>query len=81
MLVSILLLILKIIEVLVFIRIILSWVMPGRNEFTDLVYNLTEPLLAPFRFKIPLGHMYLDIAPVILIIVLGLLKRLIFYIF
>ena len=81
MLVSILLLIIKIIEVLVVIRIILSWIMPNRNEFTDLIYSITEPMLAPFRFKVPLGGMYLDISPIVLFFVLSLLKRLIFYVF
>ena len=81
MIVSLLLLIIRVIEVLVLIRIVLSWIAPARNEFTELVYNVTEPLLAPFRFSIPLGNMYLDIAPIVLYFVLGLLKRLIFYIF
>lgn len=81
MIVSILLLLIKIIEVLIIIRIILSWVSPGRNEFTELVYNITEPLLAPFRFKIPLGNTYLDISPIVLFFVLSLVKKLIFYIF
>lgn len=81
MIISILLLIIKVIEVLIIIRIILSWVMPNRNEFTDLIYNVTEPLLAPFRFKLPIGHVYLDMAPIVLFFVLNLAKRLIFYIF
>ena len=73
--------IIDIIKVLVIIRIVLSWIAPSRNEFTELVYNVTEPFLAPFRFRVPLGHMYLDIAPIVLYFVLGLAKRLIFYIF
>ncbi len=81
MIISLLLLIIRVIEILVLIRIVLSWIMPNRNEFTDLVYGITEPLLAPFRFKIPLGGMYLDISPIVLYFVLGLAKRLIFYIF
>ena len=81
MLISILLLIINIIEVLVVIRIILSWIMPNRNEFTDLVYSITEPMLAPFRFNIPLGGIHLDISPIVLFFVLSLLKRLVFYIF
>ena len=81
MIASILLIIIRVIEVLVLIRIVLSWIAPSRNEFTELVYNVTEPLLAPFRFRVPLGHMYLDIAPIVLYFVLGLAKRLIYYIF
>lgn len=81
MLISILLLAIRVIEILVLIRIILSWVMPSRNEFTDLVYNVTEPLLKPFRFNIPIGRMYMDLSPIVLFFVLSLLKRVIIYIF
>lgn len=75
MIISILFLIIRVIEVLVLIRIILSWIAPSKNEFTQLVYNLTEPLLAPFRINIPLGHVYMDIAPLVLYFVLWLVKN------
>ena len=81
MIASILLIIIRVIEVLVLIRIVLSWIAPSRNEFTELVYNVTEPLLAPFRFRVPLGHMYLDIAPIVLWFVLWLLRNLISLLF
>lgn len=81
MLIPIILLVIRVIEILVLIRIILSWVMPSRNEFTDLVYKVTEPLLKPFRFNIPIGGMYMDLSPIVLFFVLSLLKRLVFYIF
>ena len=73
--------IIDIIKVLVIIRIVLSWIGPSRNEFTELVYNVTEPFLAPFRFRVPLGHMYLDIAPIVLWFVLWLLRNLISLLF
>ena len=34
--------------ILVMIRIILSW-FPTNNNLTDLIYNITEPMLKPFR--------------------------------
>lgn len=72
--------VITVVEVIVFIRIILSWV-PGasnRNEFVRLVYSITEPLLAPFRMIVPLGRMGgIDVSPIILFLVLGLLKQLI----
>ena len=37
-------------RILIIIRIVLSWVAPySRNEFTELVYHITEPVLRPFR--------------------------------
>lgn len=78
MLVSILLLLIRVIEVLVFIRIIISWLIPySNNEFVALVNKITEPMLAPFRVRIPLGGVQLDIAPIILYFVLGIASKLI----
>ena len=38
------------INTLILIRVILSWLAPGSaNGFTELVYNLTEPILKPLE--------------------------------
>ena len=34
--------------ILVMIRVIISW-FPMNNNFTDLIYNITEPMLKPFK--------------------------------
>lgn len=75
---SILNIIFTVIEVVVFIRVIMSWIVqnPNQNEFTRLVNAITEPLLAPFRFILPVGRMGgLDLSPIILIFVLDFLKN------
>jgi YggT family protein len=60
-------------EVLVFtiiIRVLLSWVFPNPyNPFVRILYEITEPILAPLRRIIPRIGM-LDITPFIAIIVL-----------
>jgi len=62
------------IQILIFIRIILSWIPIGRDSaFVRLVYTITEPLLAPIRnlvAKSPLGGpgMMLDFSPLILML-------------
>ncbi len=55
--------------VLVFIRIILSWAPNARNAFTQVIFDLTEPLLKPFRIINP-KNSPLDFSPIILIILL-----------
>jgi YggT family protein len=66
---------------------VLSWlvafnVVNVRNQFVatigDFLYRITEPLLRPIRNMLPsLGG--LDISPVILILIIILIQRLIFY--
>ncbi|MCK6189027.1 MULTISPECIES: YggT family protein [unclassified Pseudomonas] len=75
---------LKIIFWSMIISVILSWVAPGsRSPGAELVFQITEPVLAPFRRLIPnLGG--LDISPIFAFIVIQLIQswvvpRLAFY--
>ena len=62
-----------VLQILIFIRFILSWISMGRpSNILGVVYTLTEPLFAPIRKllnKSPLGGpgMMLDISPIILL--------------
>jgi len=67
-------------------RIIMSWFMfgaggnPTLSSIYRVVYGLTEPLLVPIRRIIPsprLGMGYLDLSPIILLILLRLAQQLI----
>ena len=67
----------QLIYLLVMIRIILSWV--GRNfnnQFTQFVYQITEPLLSPFReFQHRLGvGGTLDFSPILLLLTLQMIS-------
>ncbi len=56
-------------------RIFLSWVPVDRsNPAVKLIYQITEPVLAPFRVILPLGGMGLDLAPIIVYFLLNLLR-------
>ncbi|MCL2873517.1 MAG: YggT family protein [Defluviitaleaceae bacterium] len=65
-----------ILHVLIFVRVILSWVRIGRNSpFGAIVFALTEPILSPIRHalsKSPLGGpgMMLDFSPIIALLLL-----------
>jgi YggT family protein len=59
--------------VAILIRIVLSWVNPygTRNPISDLLYSLTEPMLAPARRLIPpIGG--LDLSPIAVFVLLQL---------
>lgn len=74
-------LLITVINTLILIRVILSWLYPSSsNGFTDLVYNLTEPILKPFRVLLPMGNFRLDIAPIIAYIFFGIVRRVVFMI-
>lgn len=66
------------IYMLVLIRIVLSWVGRGvNNQFTQFVYQITEPLLAPFRnFQQKLGFGGpLDFSPILLMLTLSFISN------
>jgi len=56
-------------------RALLSWVDPmARTRLGRVVYQVTEPLLAPIRSVVPRSGM-LDLSPLVLLLVLGVLLR------
>ena len=60
----------------IFIRAILSWFpISPYNRFVVIMYQITEPFLAPLRRVIPRIGM-LDITPLVAIVVLQLIARL-----
>ena len=71
--------IISIINVLILIRIVLSWLAPySHNGFTDLVYGITEPILRPFRVLIPIRNMRIDISPIIACIFFSISRKIIY---
>ena len=62
-----------ILDLIVWARVILSWVPHNQyNEITRTVYNVTEPLLRPLRDLIPASSMGIDISPFILLLALNM---------
>jgi YggT family protein len=60
--------------VLIFARVILSWVRVGSYEIREMIYRLTEPILAPVRNLLP-ATAGLDLSPMIVLILLSLIYR------
>lgn len=63
---------------LIIIRAILSWVNPDpNNPVVNLLYRLTEPVLAPIRRRIPVGNRYgIDFSPLIAFFIIIIIKSL-----
>jgi YggT family protein len=65
----------RIYSYLILARIFLSWLPVDRsNPIIRLIYQVTEPILAPFRVIIPLGGMGIDLSPIIVFFLLNLLR-------
>ncbi len=65
----------RIYSYIILARIFLSWLPVDRsNPVVKFIYQITEPVLAPFRVILPLGGMGIDLAPVIVFFLLNLLR-------
>ena len=64
--------------ILILVSVLLSWVdRSGQMQITKFVKKLTDPYLNLFKVIIPLGGSYLDISPIIGILLLQLLENII----
>ncbi|MGP1429458.1 MAG: YggT family protein [Fusobacterium sp.] len=64
-----------VVYILIIIRIFLSWI-PMNNNFTDLIYNLTDPILKPFKdFLDKFISLPIDFSPLLLILTLEALQK------
>lgn len=77
---------LRLLEFLIFIRIIMSWllVLGSTNSFSNIIYELTEFLLAPARNllnKTFLGKTFIDFSPILVCFVIEILKNVVVKLF
>jgi len=70
--------------VILFIRIIASWFPPPMSgparALWRILYDITDPVLRPFRTMIPavrMSGMAMDFSPILVFIILGVLTRVI----
>ena len=64
-----------IIYILIMIRVILSWV-PMNNNFTDLIYNITDPMLKPFKDILDKYlNLHIDLSPLLFIITIEAVEK------
>jgi YggT family protein len=66
---------LSILNVLIFVRVLLSWFpIDPNNPIIRVLFDLTEPVLAPFRKVIPRIGMF-DLSPLACLLVLNFLQQ------
>lgn len=71
----------NILNIIIVLRVLLSWLAPyTHNDFTDVIYAVSEPLLRPFRMLLPMGYSRIDISPILAYFAINLVRRLLFYI-
>jgi YggT family protein len=78
---ELLLMVVRIFEVVLIVRIILSWIQPaggGGNQITEWIYRITEPVLEPIRRILPANSMGIDFAPIIVFVLLYVLKSVLY---
>jgi YggT family protein len=67
----------QILSLAILVRVLLSWVDPmGNMRITQIMRDLTEPILAPIRNLLP-NMMMFDFSPIIAMLLLQALQRLI----
>ena len=67
----------QVLSLAILIRVLLSWVDPmGNMRVTQILRDLTEPILAPIRNMMP-NMMMIDFSPFIAMLLLQLLNKLI----
>lgn len=69
--------VLRLYEIILFIRILMSWIQPRANWYKQpykFLYDVTEPVMEPFRRLIPpIGG--LDLSPILLFLLIGFLSQ------
>lgn len=78
-LLQILLEVLRLYQMILIVRVLLSWVEPNPyNPVVRFIVNITEPLLLPLRQLIPgvpLGNVRLDLSPLIAFFLIDLARQ------
>lgn len=74
--IQLILTIFRLYEVVVVVRVILSWVqVDSYHPAIRLIYNLTEPLMAPIRKLLPTERIGIDFSPLIVLFGLEIIKK------
>lgn len=73
---------LEVVNLILIVRCVISWLPLGYNRFTEMLYTLTEPILAPIRrlLEKTMGGrtMFVDFSPIVAFLLITLIQRLIF---
>ena len=66
----------NILQIIIIVRVVLSWISHNpSNQFIQIIYQVSEPILKPIRGILPLTGMGFDLSPIVAFFLLGLLKK------
>ncbi|RAP38796.1 hypothetical protein DID80_02155 [Candidatus Marinamargulisbacteria bacterium SCGC AAA071-K20] len=66
--------------IILFIRILLSWIPHDRyHPVIEFIYKVTEPMLSPFRDIVPTYKIGIDLSPIFAFIAIGIVKNLVYF--
>lgn len=69
---------LRIYEVILLVRIFMSWIRPDPyHPVVQWVHRLTDPVLEPVRRLLPIRGMGIDFSPIVVFILIEILQRVI----
>ena len=67
----------RIYEIIILARVIISWVQVDHyHPVVVWIYRLTEPVLSPIRAIIPFERIGIDLSPLVVLLLMGVVKRL-----
>ncbi|MGN0778634.1 MAG: YggT family protein [Aristaeellaceae bacterium] len=85
MIYSLLSMLLSLYELVLLAYVILSWIRPAANRWTELVRTLVEPVLAPIRRllrqHLPVRWQIMDWSVLVLWLLIGLVRRVLMMVF
>ena len=66
----------NILQIIIIVRVVLSWISHNpSNQFIQIIYQVSEPILKPIREILPITGMGFDLSPIVAFFLLGLLKK------
>ncbi|MBP6063465.1 MAG: YggT family protein [Fusobacteriaceae bacterium] len=74
--------VLDIFLLILIIRAVVSWIAPfSRNDFTNALYSITEPVLSKCKVVVPIGKAYIDLSYMVVYFGVSVVKRVINYLY
>ncbi|SVD08061.1 uncharacterized protein METZ01_LOCUS360915 [marine metagenome] len=66
----------NLLQIIIIVRVVLSWISHNpSNQFIQIIYQVSEPILKPIREILPIIGMGFDLSPIVAFFLLGLLKK------
>jgi YggT family protein len=64
-------------EIIILARVLISWIQVDHyHPVVVWIYRLTEPVLSPIRAIIPFERIGIDLSPLVVLLLMGVIKQL-----